>query len=523
MTKVRVIPQTINPITKIKIGSTQKRRVAAYARVSTDSDEQATSYEAQVTYYSGYIKERPDWEFVKVYSDDGITGTNIKRRQGFKEMIDDGLNGKIDLIITKSISRFARNTLDSISYVRRLKASGCEIYFEKENIWTFDSKSEMVLSMLSAIAQEESRSISENVKMGKRWAMKQGKVMIPCKAFLGFNLEDGKIVVDKEEAKIVRRIYTMFLKDGMTRDAIAKVLKAEGIPTPSKKGCNWTVNNIQSILTNEKYKGDAILQKAFCEDYLEHKMKKNEGQLPKYYVENSHPGIIDKDEWTMVQEELKRRGKYKYSYQSANPFLAKLICAECGHFYGIKVWHSTDKYRKEILQCNGKYRNHCHTPNMKEEVVKEKFIEAYNKVMDNKETLVEDTKAIVAMLTDTTEIDNKIQELNTEMEETEVLVENLIHDNSKRSQSQKEYEKRYNELVEKFNKAKDMVERLTEEKISKLNKLEVLQAFIKTIEEKEPVIDEFSLDLWNLMLEAAVVNKDETITFKFKNGKEVTL
>lgn len=191
--------------------------------------------------------------------------------------------------------------------------------------------------------------------------------------------------------------------------------------------------------------------------------------------------------------------------------------------YGIKVWHSTDKYRKEILQCNGKYRNHCHTPNMKEEVVKEKFIEAYNKVMDNKETLVEDTKAIVAMLTDTTEIDNKIQELNTEMEETEVLVENLIHDNSKRSQSQKEYEKRYNELVEKFNKAKDKVERLTEEKISKLNKLEVLQAFIKTIEEKELVIDEFSLDLWNLMLDAAVVNKDETITFKFKNGNEVRI
>lgn len=148
---------------------------------------------------------------------------------------------------------------------------------------------------------------------------------------------------------------------------------------------------------------------------------------------------------------------------------------------------------------------------------------AYNKVMDNKETLVEDTKAIVAILTDTTEIDNKIQVLNTEMEETEALVENLIHDNSKRSQSQKEYEKRYNEPVEKFNKAKDKVERLTEEKISKLNKLEVLQAFIKTIEEKEPVIDEFSLDFWNLMLDAAVVNKDETITFKFKNGNEVRI
>ena len=225
MATVKVIPQTINPLTKIKIGSTQKRRVAAYARVSTDRDEQATSYEAQVAYYSNYIKGRPDWEYVKVYSDDGITGTNTKRRTGFKEMIEDGLNGKIDLIITKSISRFARNTLDSISYVRQLRHQGCEIYFEKENLWTFDSKSEMVLSMLAAIAQEESRSISENVKMGKRWAMKEGKVTIPCKAFIGFKNVDGKIEIDYEESKIVRRIYSMFLKDGMTSKSIADTLK----------------------------------------------------------------------------------------------------------------------------------------------------------------------------------------------------------------------------------------------------------------------------------------------------------
>ena len=168
MAKVKVIPQTINPMTMSVIGSTQKRKVAAYARVSTENEEQQSSYEAQVKYYTEHIATRPDWEFVKVYSDEGISGTNTKRRVGFRSMIQDAVDGKIDLIINKSISRVARNTLDSISYIRQLKAAGTEVYFEKENLWTFDSKSEMVLSMLSAIAQEESRSISENVKMGKR-------------------------------------------------------------------------------------------------------------------------------------------------------------------------------------------------------------------------------------------------------------------------------------------------------------------------------------------------------------------
>lgn len=225
----------------------------------------------------------------------------------------------------------------------------------------------------------------------------------------------------------------------------------------------------------------------------------------------------------MVQEELKRRDEYKYSYSSKNPYSCKLICGDCGGIYGAKVWHSTDKCRKEILQCNGKYRNHCYSPNLNEDDAKEKFILAYNEVMNNKDALVEDTKAIVTMLTDTSEIDSKIQELNTEMDDIEVLVENLIHDNSKRSQSQSEYEKRYNELVDKFNKAKDEVQRLTDTKISKSNKLEVLQAFITTIEEKENFIDESSLELWNLMIDATVVNRDGTITFKFKNGNEVII
>lgn len=523
MAKVRIIPQTINPLTQIKIGSTQKRRVAAYARVSTDQEEQATSYDAQVNFYTSYIGERPDWQFVKVYSDEGITGTNTRRRVGFKTMIQDAIDGKIDLIITKSISRFARNTLDSISYVRQLKNAGTEIYFEKENLWTFDSKSEMVLSMLSAIAQEESRSISENVKMGKRWSMKAGKVAIPCKNFLGYQNVDGEIKIDQEEAVIVRRIYSMFLKDGLTRKGIADVLKAEGVHTPSKKGCNWTVNNITSILTNEKYKGDALLQKVYCEDFLEHKMKKNNGELPSYYVENSHPGIIDREEWTMVQEELKRRENFRYSYQNANPYLAKLICEDCGHFFGVKIWHSNSPYRKEILQCNGKYKCGCRLPHFTKEEVNKKFVIAYNEAMQNREVLIQDTKEIVKLLSDTTEIDSKIEKHNKRMEELQVLVEDLIHDNARKRQSQDEYKRKYDELASEFNKTKCKVESLQEEKQSKINQIDVLEAFVKEIENRENIINEFSTDLWNVLIQQAVVHNDKTISFIFKNGTEVRL
>ena len=173
MAKITVIAPTINPLTQMSINSTEKRKVAAYARVSTDSDEQYSSYEMQVKTYKNYIQARVDWEYVAVYADEGISGTNTKRRAQFNKMINDALEGRIDLIITKSISRFARNTLDTITYIRKLKSAGVEVFFEKENLWTFDSKSEMFLSMLAAMAQEESRSISENVKMGIRWGMKE--------------------------------------------------------------------------------------------------------------------------------------------------------------------------------------------------------------------------------------------------------------------------------------------------------------------------------------------------------------
>ena len=221
-----------------------KSNIERYARVSTDSDEQYSSYKAQVGYYTNFIQGKPNCEFVKVYADEEISGTSTKRRESFNEMIDSALNGNIDLIITKSISRFARNTLDTISITRKLKAKGIEVYFKKENLWSLDDKTEFLLTIIASIAQEESRSISQNITIGKRWRMKEGKVSFAYKNFLGYKKVEDKIVVDEEQAEIVRMIYIMFLKEGKTCSGIAEFLKDKGIPTPSGKGTNWTKNNI---------------------------------------------------------------------------------------------------------------------------------------------------------------------------------------------------------------------------------------------------------------------------------------
>ena len=227
----------------------RKRRVAAYARVSTDLAEQLTSYEAQIRYYTEYIKSRPEWEFVKVYTDEGISGTSIARRDGFQEMMNDALSGKIDLILTKSVSRFARNTVDSLTCVRELKANGVEIYFEKESIWTFDSKGELLITIMSSLAQEESRSISENVKWGIRKRFQEGKPRFPYGS-LGYRKgADGTPEIVEEEAEIVRYIFSEFLL-GRSISGIAKALTDKGIQTPHGKQ-KWRRNMLKKNQVEE--------------------------------------------------------------------------------------------------------------------------------------------------------------------------------------------------------------------------------------------------------------------------------
>ena len=518
------IPATINPITRLPNIAFAKRRTCGYARVSTDKDEQFTSYEAQVDYYTKFIKSKPDWEFVDVYTDEGITGTNTKKRDGFKQMIEDALEGKIDLIVTKSVSRFARNTVDSLVTIRELKAKGVEVYFEKENIWTVDSKGELLLTIMSSLAQEESRSISENVTWGKRKSAADGKISLGYKQFLGYDKgEKGSLVVNPEQAVLVKRIYREFMQ-GKTPWMIAHTFSEEKIPTPSGKSTNWRVSVIESILTNEKYKGAALLQKKFTVDYLTKKMKTNEGEVPQYYVEESHEAIIPPDEWDKVQKEFVRRKAMGRSYSGNSIFATKVICEDCGSFFGSKVWNSTsEKYRRTIWQCNNKFKGEqkCSTPHITEETLREAFIEAFNILFCNMDEVIQNCEMIAEQLTDCTSIDEQIYELKQELDVITEMIQKCVQENATTPLSQEEYLKRYQSFVDKYKSKNEELTKLEQDKILKISRGESFKEFIDAFVKVDGYIEEFDDSLWLTTVEKVIVKKNQDLTFRFFNGTEI--
>jgi len=378
--------------------------MAAYCRVSTDQLEQLSSYEAQVNYYTNYINNSSEYEMVKVYADEGISGTNTKKREQFNKMIEDCKAGKIDLIITKSISRFARNTLDCLNYVRMLKDLRIGVIFEKENINTLDSKGEVLLSILSSLAQDESRSISENSTWGIRRRFEQGKVTVNHTKFMGYDKdEEGNLIINEKQAKIVRRIYTDYL-NGKGPNRIAKELEEEGVLNWNGKA-KWYESSIRKMLSNEKYKGDALLQKTYTVDFLSKKRAVNKGEIPSYYVEESHPAIIDKDTWEAVQLEMKRRKAFAEKYNISkldyatvdNPFAGRVICGHCGSTFGRKVWNSTDeRNRRVIWRCNKKYsvkgKKGCENKHIDNRVLYKVFVETFNAMIENKDYFMEKWK-----------------------------------------------------------------------------------------------------------------------------------
>jgi DNA invertase Pin-like site-specific DNA recombinase len=522
MANITVIPATRQMHSAQSAVPGTLRRVCAYARVSTDSEEQQTSYEAQVDYYTRYIKEHEGWEFCGIYTDEGITATNTKRRDGFNHMVDDALAGQIDLIVTKSVSRFARNTVDSLSTVRKLKDKGVELYFEKENIYTFDGKGELLITIMSSLAQEESRSISENVTWGQRKRFSDGKVSMPYKHFLGYEKgEDGLPKIVDDEAATVRDIFRMFM-NGMTFSAIAKRLTDNNIPTPAGKKV-WQAAVIRSILQNEKYKGDALLQKCFTVDFLTKKQKVNEGEVPQYYVENSHPAIILPDEFDAVQVEIERRASRGKPTRCGSPFSGKIICGECGGIYGSKVWHSIDEYRRTIWRCNEKYKGEskCNTPHITEDEIKDSFLIAFNKLMEGRDELVINCRIAQGTLTDTSAIDSELDELRSEIEVVLELSRKAIYENSRIAQNQEEWTERNNSYLERHRKATERVRELEELKRERLSKNKALETFIREIESRPLVIDGFDERLWAVAVDTATVMKDGKTVFRFRNGTEI--
>ena len=435
MKKVQVIPATVRSYTKKLMDSQKKRRVAGYARVSTDHDEQLTSYEAQVDYYTRYIQSRNDWEFVGMYTDEGISATNTKHRKGFKRMIDDAMDGKIDLIITKSVSRFARNTVDCISWVRKLKEKNVAVYFEKENLNTLDDSTEMILTILSSQAQEESRAISTNVKWG--YARKFEKGESTGQRSYGFRkAPTGEMCIVEKEAAVIRNMARWFL-DGDSLERIKHRLEDAGIETTTGKK-TWSTGTIYNILTNEKIMGDVLLQKTFTADYLTKRRVKNSGQQKQYYVKNHHEAIIPKTVYYKIQEEIARRSSLKKAgtrkgktaqgvYSSKYALTGIMVCNECGAHYRRTTWAKSGK-KVIVWRCINRLEHgtkRCHeSPTLKEEVIQEAIMgklhslsidqEEENFLNGVKEDILRAAKVVGGACTEE-EIDKTIEELRDQL------------------------------------------------------------------------------------------------------------
>jgi len=500
---------------------TAKRRVAAYARVSTDNEEQLSSFEAQRNYYSQFIKSKSEWEFVEVYADEGISATTTKKRDGFNRMVNDAIDGKIDLIITKSVSRFARNTVDTLTTVRKLKEQGVEVYFEKENIYTLDSKGELLITIMSSLAQEESRSISENVTWGQRKRFAEGKVNLPYGQFLGYEKgEDNLPKIVEEEAQVVRRIYRLFL-EGKTPSGIAKKLTDEKIPSPGGKE-KWHVSTVRSILTNEKYKGDAILQKAFTVDFLSKKKKKNEGEFPMYYIDNSHPSIVSHEVFEQVQYELNLRKKHNGYKTGISCFSGRIKCGQCGSYYGSKVWHSNSKYRRVIWQCNHKYKDEekCSTPHIYEENLKKAFIEELNKMLLNKNKVISDLRLISQELFDSSKFIEKELLLQNEISIVESLIEQFVKENALVAYDQDDYNLKYNELLKRYKSTKAELNTTGQLRDDASTKKRSIEELIRRIEEQESIITSFDEELWVSLVDSVVIQPTGEFEFNFQ-GKVI--
>ena len=375
-------------------------RVAAYCRVSTEEEEQQSSYEAQCTYYTDKIMTNPEWTMAGIFADEGITGTSTKRREDFNRMIRKCRQKKIDLILTKSISRFARNTLDSLKYIRALKELGIGIIFEKENINTLEMDTELIITFMSAFAQSESESISANVRWGKRQAMKEGKASVNFRKLYGYYLDgEGNPRVDSDRAEVIRSIYNRYLQGASLR-MIQQDMEAGGIPNPAG-GKKWGVEQIRNILSNEKYCGDVLMQKTFIQDCISKKVVKNTGQLPMYLIQNNHPAIVSREVYRAVQSEKARRTASaspstktsptgRTCYASKFALSERLVCGECGTLYRRCTWKRNGKTRI-VWRCVSRLdygTKYCHqSPTMDEEPLQRAIMAAISSVMAPKERI----------------------------------------------------------------------------------------------------------------------------------------
>ncbi len=494
-----------------------RKRVAAYCRVSTGTDDQLVSLEAQKSHYEEYISSNPEWEYAGLYYDEGITGRRKDLRPMLMQMMQDCESGMIDVILTKSLSRFARNTLDCLKYIRQLKEKNIAVYFEKENINTLDAKGEIMLTIMASLAQQESESLSQNVKLGLQYRYQQGKVQVCTTRFLGYDKdENGKLIINKEEAEVVKRIFREYL-EGYSYNSISKGLEADGIKTAAGK-TKWLATTLRKILRNEKYIGDALLQKTVTTDFLTKKRVENKGLVPQYYIENDHDPIIPRDLFLRVQEEMARRASLETNVLRRRQYSGKyaltniVFCAHCGEVYQRTQWNIRGN-RRDVWRCLSRLQKKRSKINCPARTVNERdlhaiILKAINEVYAKQDDFLPQLKANIAKvlgisnLKAVAEIDEKINE-----KQKEIIRLTKEHQNC-------------NTLGDEIIKLRDEKYRLQLEDANREGsrlKLEELESFLS---KQGTEVQEYDDALVRRLVETITVY-DDRFKVKFKSGIEI--
>lgn len=471
-TTVEIIPATVQKT--LKVAERKNLRVAAYCRVSTDHEEQQTSYKTQIEYYTKYIKENPNWKFVKIFADEGLSATSTAKRKEFLEMMEMCKEGKIDLILTKSTSRFARNTLDTLQYVRMLKDIGVAVIFEKEKINTAEINSEMILQLYAMFSQAESESISNNVKDGRRKGYKIGKVPMMYGNIFGYRKgEDGKPKIVPEEAEIIVAMFTKFLEGDSLKD-IGKWLELQGIKTV-KGNSKWSKSVIKSILENEKYKGDVLIQKSFTVDLFSKKSVRNTGELPMYLIKNHHIPIIEPEVFDKVQYELKRRynktirvnENLATRYSSKYALTDIVVCGECGAKYKRVTWTSLGE-KRVVWRCKSRLaygKKLCkNSPTIDEANLHRAIIKSLNMMLKSKSTLNEILKGSLAALLGANRGEMRVGSISNEITMLNNRIYDMVREEIENRTDTDVIEQKCAELHEKIQSLKDEIRSIQTEK-----------------------------------------------------------
>ena len=507
-------------------------RVAAYCRVSTLMEQQESSYEAQVGYYTEKIKSNPNWKLAGIYADDGKSATSTRKRADFQAMIDDCMAGKIDIVITKSISRFARNTVDSLTHIRKLKEKNIAVYFEKEGINTLEGSGELLITILSSQAQEESRNISENCRWGIVRRFEDGKVIVNHSKFMGYTKDkDGNLIIVPEEAEVVRRIFRLFL-EGNSSYRIKQILEADGIRTATGNTV-WQATVIDKMLVNEKYMGDALLQKTYTVDFLTKKKVMNKGIVPQYYVEDDHEPIIPKELFHRVQEEKARRAsiyradtkkkniEIKGKYSSKYVLSDIMVCAECGQPYRRQVW---SKYgaKRAVWRCDNRLKHgskRCkHSPTLKEEILHEAIMTAVNSVVEDQGEFVQAVRENVIRIIGSYSAAAEPTEYDSQIEELQKKMMKLIEDSAKAESADEVFDKEYRIIA-------DEIKELKKKKTKVVRERQLAESYDQRMQDMESYMrktnylkKEFDDDLVRRLLRAVRVINESKIEIQFQSG-----